>query len=100
MHALAKLPLRLGKFVLESGQTSTSRFTPRFVAMRLACSSCCSTPVKPGQDTDTRRKGPTRSIFAAHDPSSVSLGVTVYQLLQLWRELALPIYSLSLEYIH
>jgi len=29
----------------------------------------------------------------------VSLGVTVYQILQLWGELVLPIYSPSLEYI-
>jgi len=69
--------------------------------MWLACSACCSTTVTPGQHTDTRKKGSTRSIFAAYgyDPSSVSLGMTVYQILQLWRELVLPIYSPSWEYI-
>ena len=46
-----------------------------------------------------RKKGSTCSIFAAYNPSSVTLGMTVYQILQLWRELVLPIYSLSLEYI-
>jgi len=61
--------------------------------MWLACSACCSTAVKPGQHADTR-KGSTRSIFAAYDPFSVSLGVTIYQILQWWRELVLPIYSL------
>jgi len=67
--------------------------------MWLACSACCSVAVKPGQHTDARKKGSTRSVFAAYDPSSTSPGVTVYQILQLWRELLLPIYSLSLEYI-
>jgi len=51
-----KLPLRLGNFVLDSGQASTSRFTSRFVSMWFACSACCSMAVKPGQNTDTRKK--------------------------------------------
>jgi len=97
MHVLAKLPLRLENFALESGQTSTSWFMSRFASMWLACSACCSVAVKPGQHTDARKKGSTRSVFAAYDPSSTSPGVTVYQILQLWRELLLPIYSLSLN---
>jgi len=39
------------------------------------------------------------SIFAAYDLSSVSLGMTVYHILQLWREPVLPICSPSFEYI-
>jgi len=39
------------------------------------------------------------SIAVVCDPSSASLGVTVYQILPYWRELVLQIYSLSLEYI-
>jgi len=81
MHALAKLPRLLKNFALESGQTSTARFTSRFASMWLACSACFSTAVKLGQHTDTREKGSTRYIFAACDPSSVSLRVTVYHIL-------------------
>jgi len=69
--------------------------------MWFECSACCSPLLKPGQYTDRHQEKRVNAlIFAAYDPSSASLGVTVYQMLLLFlRELVLLLYSLSLECI-
>ena len=68
--------------------------------MWFECSACCSPPLKPGQYTDRHQEKRVNAlIFAAYDPSSASLGVTVYQMLPFLRELVLFLYSLSSECI-